>query len=685
MRALQCLEVVLSAPCHQYGVRAGRSFFKPPSNKIELGDGYELWLGLYQAAMLCDQPLLNVDVSHKSFPSKVNLMNFYERMRAPNSKDLTEFLSGLRVTYKPPDCFKCISKEYKFIKVMDSSSRQLFRIDNGNEQSVQQYFNSKGYKLLRPEYPCIHIGTTKKNIFIPIELIEIPPGQAIMRKDNENQVRQMIRHAATSTDIRKQKIMDLIKQFNYYVHPTVEKFNISVDRSFITVDARLLAPPTIEYAQGKNIIITQPGEWNNKGVGFYGCDKVKTHQWAIINISQKREIDSMFLEENFVGKLAREAHRLGINMASKCFGIFTPKPARGPLTIMDELKKCKNKVSIVFVILPFKAESYARVKQQAELLCGVVTQCIKGDTIYSFNKRYNCEKIIDIMTINNILLKVNAKLNGTNHKISPVNEISIQKSKVMFIGADVSHPSPLQTTLPSIVGVVASHDLNGTKYNMQYRLQTAKLETIDDMQNIMTQHLNIFKSFNGSMPDHVIYFRDGVSDGQFPFIKQIEVNAMRAACKQLNCQPKFTVLIVVKRHHTRFFPKKSDGEGKFNNTRAGTVVDQTICHPNEVQFFLVSHKSIQGTSKPTRYNVIIDDAKINIDDIQAMTYNLCHLFPRCNRSVSCPAPVSLAHLVALRGRAYIEGDNLNLNDLKSEYAKRIVSNDINKYNPMYFV
>jgi len=34
---------------------------------------------------------------------------------------------------------------------------------------------------------------------------------------------------------------------------------------------------------------------------------------------------------------------------------------------------------------------------------------------------------------------------------------------------------------------------------------------------------------------------------------------------------------------------------------------------------------------------------------------LCHMFPRCNRSVSYPAPAYLAHLAAARGRVYISG------------------------------
>uniref|UniRef100_A0A1B0GC04 Piwi domain-containing protein n=1 Tax=Glossina morsitans morsitans TaxID=37546 RepID=A0A1B0GC04_GLOMM len=60
---------------------------------------------------------------------------------------------------------------------------------------------------------------------------------------------------------------------------------------------------------------------------------------------------------------------------------------------------------------------------------------------------------------------------------------------------------------------------------------------------------------------------------------------------------------------------------------------------------------VQGTAKPTRYNVIEDDANFNIDLLQKLSYNLCHMFPPCNGAVSYPARAYLAQLVAFRGRS----------------------------------
>jgi len=37
-----------------------------------------------------------------------------------------------------------------------------------------------------------------------------------------------------------------------------------------------------------------------------------------------------------------------------------------------------------------------------------------------------------------------------------------------------------------------------------------------------------------------------------------------------------------------------------------------------------------------------------------VTYQLCHLYGRCPRSVSIPAPVYYAHLVAARARSHVK-------------------------------
>lgn len=90
-------------------------------------------------------------------------------------------------------------------------------------------------------------------------------------------------------------------------------------------------------------------------------------------------------------------------------------------------------------------------------------------------------------------------------------------------------------------------------------------------------------------------------------------------------EAKLTVVVVQKRHHTRFFPGKTAvgrEDRKNNNVPAGTIVDTTIIHPHENHFYLVSHQSIQGVAKPTKYCILQDDGNHSIDDLQELTYNV---------------------------------------------------------------
>lgn len=62
---------------------------------------------------------------------------------------------------------------------------------------------------------------------------------------------------------------------------------------------------------------------------------------------------------------------------------------------------------------------------------------------------------------------------------------------------------------------------------------------------------------------------------------------------------------------------------------------------------------LQGTSRPSHYQVLWDDNCFTADELQLLTYQLCHTYVRCTRSVSIPAPAYYARLVAFRARYHL--------------------------------
>jgi eukaryotic translation initiation factor 2C len=57
------------------------------------------------------------------------------------------------------------------------------------------------------------------------------------------------------------------------------------------------------------------------------------------------------------------------------------------------------------------------------------------------------------------------------------------------------------------------------QYNIQVRLQSPRVEIIEDLEAIMKQQLLFFFKRTQFKPERIIFFRDGVSEGQFAQVR----------------------------------------------------------------------------------------------------------------------------------------------------------------------
>jgi hypothetical protein len=108
-------------------------------------------------------------------------------------------------------------------------------------------------------------------------------------------------------------------------------------------------------------------------------------------------------------------------------------------------------------------------------------------------------------------------------------------------------------------------------------------------------------------------------DAELPQIKQ--------ACKEVGAgptyNPKITVIIVGKRHHTRFYPVPEENNAdNSGNTVPGTVVDRGVTSVYDFDFFLQAHAGIKGTARPAHYYVVYDQNKFTADGLQSLVSSL---------------------------------------------------------------
>lgn len=144
MQSLQALDIILrTAFKHaKSAVAAGRSLYFQPNTFLSLDEGMELWYGLFQSAILGRKALyLNVDVSHKAFPSQLCLLDllasFDRQGRVPRSleryqaQQFEDALKMLELIYKLPG--DKVGKLWRFNKLVGSARSQTFTTESGKK------------------------------------------------------------------------------------------------------------------------------------------------------------------------------------------------------------------------------------------------------------------------------------------------------------------------------------------------------------------------------------------------------------------------------------------------------------------------------------------------------------------------------------------------------------------------
>ena len=222
--------------------------------------------------------------------------------------------------------------------------------------------------------------------------------------------------------------------------------------------------------------------------------------------------------------------------------------------------------------------------------------------------------------------------------------------KTMVVGIDVAHPAPgSMENAPSVVAMVASKNNTCVHFPGSVRVQESrqeiqklrrdrlenKLEGPPDGQedvveesnvtDLLQERLDLYRRSNGgTFPENILIYRDGkvdapdcrfkltwwplpgVSESQYQAVLDLELKPIQVHCEKMyhsqkSAPPKITIIIVGKRHHTRFYPTNDahadlkHGKGELCNPLNGTVVDRGITMHKGWDFYLQAHSAIKGT------------------------------------------------------------------------------------------
>ncbi|XP_046622412.1 protein argonaute-2 isoform X1 [Neodiprion virginianus] len=668
--AILALDVVMRHLPSMTYTPVGRSFFSSPDGYYHpLGGGREVWFGFHQSVRPSQwKMMLNIDVSATAFYKAQPVIEFMcevldirdindQRKPLTDSQRVkfTKEIKGLKIEITHCGTMR---RKYRVCNVTRKPAQmQSFplQLENGQtvECTVAKYFLDKyKMKLRYPHLPCLQVGQEHKHTYLPLEVCNIVAGQRCIKKLTDMQTSTMIKATARSAPDREREINNLVRRADFNNDSYVQEFGLTISNNMMEVRGRVLPPPKLQYGgrvsslsgQTKQQALPNQGVWDMRGKQFFTGVEIRV--WAIACFAPQRTVREDALR-TFTTQLQKISNDAGMPIIGQpCFC----KYANGPDQVepmFRYLKTTFQALQLVCVVLPGKTPVYAEVKRVGDTLLGMATQCVQAKNVNKTSPQ----------TLSNLCLKINVKLGGINSILVPSIRPKVFNEPVIFLGADVTHPPAGDNKKPSIAAVVGSMDAHPSRYAATVRVQQHRQEIIQELSSMVRELLIMFyKSTGGYKPHRIILYRDGVSEGQFLHVLQHELTAIREACIKLESEykPGITFIVVQKRHHTRLFcADKKEQSGKSGNIPAGTTVDVCITHPTEFDFYLCSHQGIQGTSRPSHYHVLWDDNHFESDELQCLTYQLCHTYVRCTRSVSIPAPAYYAHLVAFRARYHL--------------------------------
>lgn len=305
---------------------------------------------------------------------------------------------------------------------------------------------------------------------------------------------------------------------------------------------------------------------------------------------------------------------------------------------------------------------YCSIKKVCDLRRGVLNVNVLAKKFEGANDQY----------LANVGLKFNLKLGGTNQTLELRDVGILSNGKTMLVGVDVTHPSPgSDTKAPSVAAVVASVDSNLGQWPAEFRVQEGRKEMVDTLDQMLKSRLRVWAKRNkNQLPENIIVYRDGVSEGQYKLVEKDEIPLLKRACADVYAAtetkkglPRLTVAIVSKRHHTRFYPTSNEDADRSMNTKNGTVVDRGVTEARNWDFYLQAHTALKGTARPAHYYIVWDEifrrqapslSSQNAADIfENLTHKMCYMFGRATKSVSLCPPAYYADLACERARRYL--------------------------------
>ncbi|VIO94115.1 Uncharacterized protein BM_BM5200 [Brugia malayi] len=667
---------------HDIGVSGGKVLTAGMEKNVRfVGNSWEQAMPVVQidarkAAFFKKQPLVELvgTLCNRAHPK---MLIEDAKLRARVARQLKDLV--VRTTHLETQRLFCI-----FGMTAATADRLVIPVNN-QDTTVAAYMLYKYQRRLRyPGLPCIierRVGGKDKlphNSFHPMEFLEVVGGQRVdTKKQTPELVDDLIQNCRLlpmnlKNENEHRRCRAQITNENPYLH----SLGIHVISTPRAGDAVVQFPPAIVYKNSKvepspsgdlDWRLSVPRGMQNK---IFFKPATAPRRWVVFmfhNASDQQSAD------RFIAAFVNRSRDHGIQM---------PNPSRSEeydRTDMDFLIEKiefmrRNGVEYILFITKDRYDPVHDAMKLTEIKCGVVTQHICSSTLFKAISNRGAE-----MTLDNLVMKMNLKLGGINHALTSsaaflsknrltnnVMDMEWLRHSRMFFGLDMSHAAPQSLyerqaqVPPSEPTIVAMTFSCGEPFAMQgeYWMQEPRLHVVKFLKEHVERAVRSFRNTSKAkcLPEHVVVFRSGVSEGEYAKIINEEGRQFReafiAAADGHAERVRLTIVVMQAHSNYRIYPEHiQQGSASQQNVPPGTIIDVDVVHPTHTEFIIVPHKSIMGTARPVRATVLIDDEpRMSMDELEGVTNALCYAHGIVTSPISLPAHLYAAADLAKRGR-----------------------------------
>ncbi|ALC39290.1 aub, partial [Drosophila busckii] len=652
---LQVLNLILRRSMEGLKLQeVSRNFFDPQAKVILDKYRLELWPGYTTSIRQHEHDiLLCAEITHKVMRTD-SLLNVLS-ICLQNCDDYRmgfkrEVIGRLLFFIRPGRCLiNCLiaglivltdynNKTYRVDEVdFDSSPLSKFSTKDGDISYVEYY--KKRYNITIRDYkqPLLISRPTEKNVRGgATQLIMLLPelarstGLTDEMRSNFQLMRAMSEHTRLAPDRR----IDRLRVFNQRLQNSkdsvecMKSWHIDLDKALVEIPARVLPRESILFANNSRFQCDARADWTHQFRDRAMFKHVDIKRWYVItpkrNLQETKEFVKLLRRVGAGMKMAVNEPRYD-ELPDDRNGTYSQSilnaTAADPQLLMvvirmpnEEKYSCIKKLTCVDRPVPSQVVTLKVIAPRADRASGLMSVATK------------------------VLIQMNAKLMGAPWMI----ELPLRG--LMTVGFDVCH-SPRNKN-NSYGALVATMDMKqSARYFSSVTEHSKGQELSNQMALNMTCALKAYRAEHGALPERILFYRDGVGDGQLHQVVNTEVKVLKdqldkiykSAGKAEGCRLCF--IVVSKRINTRYFVNKQ-------NPEPGTVVDDIITLPERYDFFLVSQSVRQGTVSPTNYNVIWDNMGLDADKIQLLSYKMTHMYYNWSGTCRVPAVCQYAHKLA---------------------------------------